>query len=95
VTARDRQAQGLKDDEHNDQAEALLRAALASEKAEFPRFRAALKLAEVLADHPAKRDDATKVLDGLRTELKRRDLIHQLRDASARYRRQQAEEPKE
>jgi predicted negative regulator of RcsB-dependent stress response len=94
VTARDRQAQGLKDDEHVDQAEALLRAALASEKAEFPRFRAALKLAEVLADDAAKRDDAMKVLDGLRTDLKRRDLIHQLRDASARYRRQQAEEPK-
>ncbi len=93
VTARDRHAQGLKDDEHADQAEALLRAALSSETAEFPRFRAALKLAEILADDPAKRDDATKVFDGLGTDLKRRDLIHQLQVASARYRQQKAEEP--
>jgi tetratricopeptide (TPR) repeat protein len=88
VSARDRRAQAFKDDQHADQAESMLRGAMASETAEFPRFRAALKLSEILADDSAKRGEATKVLDQFRPNLKRRDLIHQLQEASNRYRKQ-------
>jgi tetratricopeptide (TPR) repeat protein len=88
VSARDRHAQALKDDDLAEKAETMLREAIAAETAEFPRFRAAMKLAEILADDPAKREDAPKVLDQLRANLKRRDLINQLLDASNRHRKQ-------
>jgi hypothetical protein len=70
----------------------MLREALAVETAEFPRCRAGLKLAEVLAEELDKPDDAVKLLDQLCTNLKRRDLIKLLRDASDGYRKQ-AQEP--
>ena len=60
VAARDRHAQALRDDEHPKQAEAMLREALAAETAEFPRCRAAMKLAEILADDLEKPDDAVE-----------------------------------
>ncbi|MFI5455400.1 MAG: tol-pal system YbgF family protein [Isosphaerales bacterium] len=88
VSARDRHAQALTDDEHPKKAEAMLREALAAETGEFPRCRAAMKLAEILADDLEKPDDAVKLLDQLRTNLKRRDLINELHEASARYRKQ-------
>jgi tetratricopeptide (TPR) repeat protein len=87
VLARDRHAQALMDDERPNDADAMLRQALASESAEFPRSRAALKLAEILADDLDKPDDAAKLLDQIRTTFKRRDLINQLREASDQYRK--------
>jgi tetratricopeptide (TPR) repeat protein len=87
VLARDRHAEALTDDDHPKEAEAMLREALAAESAEFARCRAALKLAEILADDLDKRDDAAKLLDQIRTTLKRRDLINELREASDRYRK--------
>ena len=88
VSTRDRHTQALRDDEHPKEAEAMLSEALAAETAEFPRCRAAMKLAEILADDFEKPDDAVKLLDQLRLNLKRRDLINKLREASDRYRKQ-------
>ena len=87
VVARNRHAQALTDDEHPEDAEVMLRAALAAETAEFPRCRAALKLAEILADDLEKRDEAVKVLDQLVTSIKRRDLVKELREAAEAYRK--------
>jgi outer membrane protein assembly factor BamD (BamD/ComL family) len=88
VSARDRQAATFKEAKHTEKAEALLREAMLSETAEFARFRAALKLAEIVAEEPARREDAIKVLEQLGKKLKRRDLKHQLGDAAERYRKQ-------
>jgi tetratricopeptide (TPR) repeat protein len=88
VSARDRRTQALSDDEHPEEAEAMLREALAAETAEFPRCRAAMKLADILADELDKPDEAVKLLDQLRTNLKRRDLSNELREASDRIRKQ-------
>jgi tetratricopeptide (TPR) repeat protein len=87
VLALDRHAQALFDSERGHEAESILRKVLASESAEFPRFRAGLKLAEILSEDPARRDEATKVVDQTRSGLKRRDLIHQLQAASDRHRK--------
>jgi len=87
VAARDRHAQALVDDEHAEKAEAMLREALAAESADFPRCRAAMKLAAILADDLEKTGEAVKLLDELRAKLKRRDLINELREASDRYRK--------
>jgi hypothetical protein len=67
---------------------------LASETAEFPRFRAGLKLAEILSEDPARRDEATKVVDQTRSGLKRRDLIHQLHESADRHRKRVNEDDK-
>jgi tetratricopeptide (TPR) repeat protein len=88
VSARDRHAQALSEDEHPEEAEAMLRRALTEETAEFPRCRAALKLAEILADERETPDAAVKLLDQLRTNLKRRDLINELREAAEGIKKQ-------
>jgi tetratricopeptide (TPR) repeat protein len=88
VSALDRHIQSLRDDERPQEAEAILRESLAALPAEFPRFRAAMKLAEILADDLEKPDDALKLLEQIRPGLKRRDLIKELSDASDRYREQ-------
>jgi hypothetical protein len=87
VLARDRHAEALTDDERPKEAETMLREALAAETAEFPRCHAALKLAEILADDLDERDDAAKLLDQIRSTLKRRDLINELRETADRYRK--------
>ena len=87
VSARDRHVDALREDERPDQAEAILRGALTTETAEFPRCRAAMKLAEILADDLEKRDEAAKLLDQVRSNLKRRDLVNQLREAADEYRK--------
>ncbi len=92
VSARDRHAQALRDDEQPNEAEAMLREALAAETAEFPRCRAAMKLAEILADDIEEPDDAVKLLDEQSANLKRRDLIKELREACDRYRKQAEEQ---
>lgn len=81
MAVRDRRVRDLRDDEHSDQAEALLREALAGEKAEYARFRAATLLAELLQDDRADRAGALKVLDNLLSNLRRGDLAHQVRRA--------------
>ncbi len=88
VSARDRHTEALRGDEHPEEAEAMLREALAGETAEFPRCRAAMKLAEILADDLEKPDEALKLLDQLRTQLKRRDLINELREAAEGIKKQ-------
>jgi predicted negative regulator of RcsB-dependent stress response len=87
VLARDRHAEALTEDEHPEEAERILREALAAETAEFAQFRTAMKLAEILADDLDKRDDAAKLLDQIRTSLKRRDLINEIRSAADGYRK--------
>ena len=86
VSARDTHAHALADDEKIADAEALLRAAIASETAEFPRFRAAMTLFEILANDVSRQADAVKTLDTLRSTLKRRDLTRQLSEAADRLR---------
>jgi tetratricopeptide (TPR) repeat protein len=93
VSALDHHAEALVESEREREAEAMLRNVLVSETAEFPRFRAGLKLAEILLDEPARRDEGIKVIEQVRSGLKRRDLIHQLQVASDRHRkREEADE---
>ena len=87
VAARDHHAQALADGNQRDKAEVLLRAAIAAEDAEFPRFRAAIKLADLLADDPKSIMEARAILERLRPGLKRRDLVHQLQQALEHQRR--------
>lgn len=87
VAARDRHAQALKEGDHADQAETLLRPAMTSEAAEFPKFRAAMKLAEILADDPRRRGAAAQILEDLLPRLKRRDLIRRVREAAEEHRK--------
>jgi tetratricopeptide (TPR) repeat protein len=79
VIARERQAKSLRELELSEQAETVLRKALAIETSDFGRFRYGLSLAEVLADNRDDRAAALKVLNELSPGLKRRDLVHQLK----------------
>jgi tetratricopeptide (TPR) repeat protein len=88
LSALERHTQALVESKKGEQAESLLRNALTGETAEFPRFRAGRKLAELLAENPSRRDEAVKILDQLREGLKRRDLIHQVQEALDRLRGQ-------
>ncbi len=81
MAVRDRRVRNLRDGEHADQAEALLREALAGEKAEYARFRAATLLAEWLQDDRDDRAGAVKVLEDILPGLRRGDLAHQVRKA--------------
>ncbi|GAC1471086.1 MAG: hypothetical protein NVSMB9_16840 [Isosphaeraceae bacterium] len=92
VVARERLVQSLRDDDHSDRAETLLREAMTTETTEFGRFRVAIQLASVLAEDLKQRDAAANVLKSLLPRLKRRDLIHQLQEALNR--RQTDAEPK-
>jgi hypothetical protein len=80
IVVRDRRVQALRDDEHSDQAESLLRGAVAEEKEEYARFRAATLLAELLEDEHEDRSEAVKVLKELLGGLKRGDLAHRVRE---------------
>jgi tetratricopeptide (TPR) repeat protein len=81
VAVRSRQVEALREEEHPDQAESLLRDALAKEKAEYARFRAATLLAELLNEDQDDRTEAMKVLNEVLPVLRRNDLVHQVRDA--------------
>jgi tetratricopeptide (TPR) repeat protein len=81
VGVRNRQVQALREDEHFDQAESLLRDALAKEKAEYARFRAATLLAELLNEDQDDRSEAMKVLNEVLPGLRRNDLVHEIRKA--------------
>lgn len=93
VVARDRHAEVIRS-EHPEKAASLLREPLTNETAEFPRCRAALKLAEILAAELEKPGDAVKLLDEVLSNLHRRDLIHEVREAAEDYRKA-ATEPRD
>ena len=81
VMVRDRQVRILRDDEHADQAELLLREALIKEESEYARFRTAALLAEVLNEDREDRAGAGEVLNSISQSLHRNDLLHQAREA--------------
>jgi tetratricopeptide (TPR) repeat protein len=83
VVIRDRRAQALRDHEHSGEAETLLRGALAEEKQEYGRFRAATLLAELLDDEADDRSEAIKVLKEILPGLRRGDLAHRVREKIA------------
>jgi hypothetical protein len=62
------------------------RRALEPEQAEFPRFRAAVPLSEVLANDLNDREAAVKLLDELLPTLKRRDFTRGVRERLQEYR---------
>ena len=88
VALRERQAQALCRDGKADRAAELLRETLNREPAEYARVRAALQLAEVLANDREDAPGAIKVLDDLLPRLKRRDFAHEVRSQLTRYRAQ-------
>jgi tetratricopeptide (TPR) repeat protein len=81
MAVRDRRVRILREEEHPDQAESLLREALAKERSEYALFRAATLLAEVLNEDRDDRTGARKVLDEALPRLRRNDLVHQVREA--------------
>ncbi len=81
LAVRDRLVEVLREEEHPDRAELLLRESLAREKGEYGRFRAATLLAEVLKEDRDDRTGAEKVLNEVLPNLRRGDLIHQIREA--------------
>ncbi|MDR3633173.1 MAG: tetratricopeptide repeat protein [Isosphaeraceae bacterium] len=85
VVARERRAEGLRESDA-DLAESSLREALHDEPTEYGRVRAATQLATILSED---RDDhlgAVRVLEDLLPHLKRRDLVHQVRNAAEELR---------
>ena len=85
VLVRERQVETLREQDDTGQAESLLRHALASEKAEYARFRAASLLAELLADDEEDRTEAAQVLHQLLPNVRRQDLVHRVREAIKKY----------
>jgi tetratricopeptide (TPR) repeat protein len=81
LLVRERQVGQLREDDHAEEAETLLREALASEKTEYARFRVAALLADVLTEDREDRAAASKVLSELLPGLKRPDLANRVRAA--------------
>jgi tetratricopeptide (TPR) repeat protein len=81
LAIRDRRVELLREDEHPDRAESLLRQSLAEETSEYARFRGATLLAEVLGEDRDDRDGARKVLTDVLPGLHRHDLVHHVREA--------------
>ena len=86
VAARERRARALLEAQEDDPAVALLRQAIEKDPVEYARVRAALKLAEILAEHRDDRAGALKALEDLLPAIGRRDLAHQVRNAIEKYR---------
>ena len=80
IAVRNRQVEGLREEEKSDQAESQLRDALAKEKAEYARFRVATLLAELLDEDQDDRTEAIKVLNEVLPSMRRNDLAHQIRE---------------
>ncbi|MDE2506235.1 MAG: hypothetical protein KGM43_03385 [Planctomycetota bacterium] len=80
LTALDRLATLELVDERAEAAAAVLRDALGRETAELARFRIGTRLAEILDDDLENPAEARKVLDDLKTKLRRRDLLDQVED---------------
>jgi len=85
VLVRERQVEALREQDEAGQAKSLLREALAKEKTEYARFRAASLLAELLGDDEEDRLEAAQVLNQLLPNLHRQDLVHRVREAIKRY----------
>ena len=81
MAVRDHRVGILREEEHPDQAESLLRDALAREKSEYAALRAATLLAELLNEDRGDRTGAVKVLNEVLRGLRRNDLVHQVREA--------------
>ena len=81
MAVRDRRVGILRDGEHPDQAESLLREALARETSEYALVRVATLLAELLNEDRDDRTGAMKVLNEILPGLHRNDLVHQVREA--------------
>jgi tetratricopeptide (TPR) repeat protein len=81
IVVRERRVDALCEDERADDAEALLRRALAEDKEEYARFRAAIRLAELLDDEQEDKTEAVRVLKDILSSLKRSDLAHRAREA--------------
>ncbi len=81
MAVRDRRVGILRDGEHPDQAESLLREALARETSEYALVRVATLLAELLNEDRDDRTGAVKVLNEILPGLRRNDLVHQVREA--------------
>ncbi len=92
VLIRERQVDALREEEQTGQAESLLREALATDKAEYARFRAASLLAEMLGDDEEDRTEAAQVLHQLLPNLHRQDLVHRVREAIKKYEAPQEED---
>jgi tetratricopeptide (TPR) repeat protein len=86
VASRARRARSLIDSGEVEPAIELLRRAIEKDAVEYARVRAALDLAEVLAEDRDDRPGASKVLADLLPAIGRRDLAHQVRDAIEKYR---------
>lgn len=86
VLIRERQVDGLRTTERSREAAELLRRALEREQAEFPRFRAAMLLSEVLANDLNERESAVRLLEELLPALKRRDFSRGVRERLQEYR---------
>jgi TolA-binding protein len=86
VVARERRAHLLIEANAVDPAVALLRQAIEKDLVEYARVRAALTLAEILAEHRDDRAGALKALEDLLPAIGRRDLAHQVRNAIEKYR---------
>jgi tetratricopeptide (TPR) repeat protein len=81
MEVRDRQVGILREEERSEQAESLLRGALAGEKSEYALFRTATLLAELLNEDRDDRTGAMKVLNDVLPRMRRGDLAHQVREA--------------
>jgi hypothetical protein len=79
LVVRERQVDELLEADHAEDAETLLREALATEKTEYARFRVAERLAEVLTEDREDQAGAVKLLDDLLPGLKRSDLANRVR----------------
>lgn len=86
VAVRDRQVRALRARKSSNQAEALLRDALTKERAEYVRFRAAVLLADLLAEDRDDRAEAARMLSGVLPTLQRSDLVDRVRESIARLR---------
>ena len=86
VLIRERRVDGLRNSERSREAAEWLQRALEQEQAEFPRFRAAMLLSEVLANDLNDREAAVKLLDELLPTLKRRDFSRGVRERLQEYR---------
>lgn len=80
VIVRDRRVQILREGEHAEQAESLLRSALTKETDEFARFHAATRLAELLNEDKDDPNAASELLKSASQNLRRNDLGHRIRE---------------
>jgi tetratricopeptide (TPR) repeat protein len=79
LASRLRQAQTLREQERSSQAEEVLRKALAAGSTDLARARLSLQLSELLADDQSDPAAALKLLNELVPDVKRRDLVFEIK----------------